>query len=91
MSVSSDFDDTVKICEFYSGDGLPVEVDYENCIVSLGGYVVDPVMENGHLIVYIVEDPGHNTHLVGDLDYYFQLVLSDCREETSWITTRGRS
>lgn len=81
MCVSSDFDDTVKICEFYSGDDLPVKVDYENCCVNLGGYVVDPVMENGHLIMYSVEDPGHNTHLVGDLDSFFQSVLIDWREE----------
>lgn len=81
MCVSSDFDDTVKICEFYSGDGLPITVDYENYYVFLGGYVVDPVMENGHLITYIVEDPGHSTHLVGDLDSYFQSVLPDWRVE----------
>jgi hypothetical protein len=79
MCVSSDFDDTVKICEFYSGDGLPIEVDYENYYVFLGDYVVDPVMENGHLITYIVEDPAHNTHLVGDLDSFFQSVLPDWR------------
>ena len=77
MSVSSDFDDTVEICSFYSGDGLPLEVDYENFYVFLGDYVVDPVMENGHLITYIVEDPEHNTHLVGNLDSYFQRALPD--------------
>lgn len=77
MSVSSDFEDTIKICEFYSGDGLPIKVDYENCYVFLGDYAVDPVMENGHLITYIVEDPEHITHLVGDLDYYFQRALPD--------------
>lgn len=81
MSLSSGFDDTVKICEFYSGYGLPIKVDYENFYVFLGDYVVYPVMENGHLITYIVEDPGHNTHLVGDLDSYFQSVLPDWREE----------
>lgn len=81
MCVSSDFDDTIKICEFYSGDGFPVEVDYENCCVKLGGYVVDPVMESGYLVAYIVEDPGNNTHLVGDLDSYFQSVLSDWTED----------
>lgn len=81
MCVSSDFDDTVKICEFYSGDGLPIKVDYENFFVYLGGYIVDPVMENGHLVTYIVEDPGHNAHLVGDLDSYFQSVLPDWRKE----------
>lgn len=82
MSVGSGFDETVKICEFYSGDDLPVEVDYENCYVILGDYVVDPVMDNGHLIAYIVEDPGHNTHLVGDLDSYFQSVLADWRVDS---------
>lgn len=81
MCVSSDFDDTVKICEFYSGDGLPIKVDYENYLVNLGGYLVDPVMENGNLVTYIVEDPGHNAHFVGDLDSFFQSVLPDWRVE----------
>ena len=77
MCVGTDFDDTVKICEFYSGVGLPVKVDRENYYVHLGDFVVDPVMEKGHLIAYIVEDPEHNTHLVWDLDCYFQSVLPD--------------
>ena len=81
MSVGSDFDDTVKICEFYSGDGLPIEVDYENSYVFLGDYVIDPVMENGHLITYIVSAPGNTSHLVGDLDSYFKSVLPDWSEE----------
>lgn len=81
MSMSSDFDDTVKICEFYSGDGLPIRVDYENYLVYLGDYIVDPVMENGSLITYIVDGPGHSTHLVGDLDSFFQSVLADWRVE----------
>lgn len=81
MCVGSDFDETVKICEFYSGDGLPIRVDYENYYVFLGDYVIDPVMENGHLIAYIIVDPEHNTHLVGDLDTYFQSVLDDCEED----------
>ena len=81
MCISSDFDDTVRICDFYSGDDLPLEVDYENFYVFLGDYVVDPVMEGGHLITYIVEDPGHSTHLVGDLDSYFQAVLPDWSAE----------
>lgn len=80
MSVSSDFDDTVRICEFYSGYGLPIKVDYENYLVFLGDYVVDPVMENGHLITHLVDGPDHNTHLVGDLESYFQSVFTDLRE-----------
>lgn len=77
MCVGSEFDDTVKICEFYSGDGLPIKVDYENFYVILGDYVVDPVIDDGHLITYIVEDPDHVSHLVWDLDFYFQSVLSE--------------
>ena len=72
MSVSSVFDDTVRVCEFYSGDGLPIEVDYENYFVTLGDYVVDPVMEGGHLVTYLVEDPDGVTLFVSDLDTYFQ-------------------
>ena len=44
--VTTGFDDMVKICEFYSGDDLPIKVDYENRFIDLGGYVVDPVMED---------------------------------------------
>lgn len=72
MSISSDFDDMVKICEFYSGDDLPIEVDYENYYITLGDYVVDPVMEHGHLVTYLVEDPDGVTLFVSDLDVYFQ-------------------
>lgn len=81
MSVGSDFDDTVKICEFYSGDGLPIEVDYDGHCIHLGGYTVDLLTENGYLITYIVEDPAHKTHMVEDLDSYFQSVLADWCEE----------
>nr|DAV10153.1 MAG TPA: hypothetical protein [Caudoviricetes sp.] len=81
MCVSSDFDDTVKICEFYSGDDLPIEVDYENRFISLGGYVVDPVMEDGHLVMYFVDDPEGVALFVSDLDDYFQERLPDWREE----------
>lgn len=81
MTASSDFDDMVKICEFYSGEGLPVEVDYENRHVSLGDYEVDPVIEHGHLVTYLVEGPDHTSLFVNDLDEYFQDQFSDCWEE----------
>ena len=76
MSIASDFDDMVKICEFYSGDDLPIKVDYENHFIDLGGYVVDPVMEDGHLVMYLVEDPDGVTLFVSDLDDYFQERLA---------------
>lgn len=72
-----DFEDAIKICDFYSGEGFPVEVDYENYYISLGDYAVDPVMENGHIVTYIVADPEGGGHLVGDLDAFFQRVLPD--------------
>lgn len=72
MSIESEFDDLVKICEFYSGDDLPIEVDEENYYVTLGGYVVDPVMKDGHPVTYLVEDPDGVTLFVSDLDDYFQ-------------------
>ena len=76
MSFTVEFDDMVKICEFYSGDDLPIEVDYENNFIYLGGYVVDPVMEGGHLVTFLVEDPDGVTLFVSDLDDYFQDRLS---------------
>lgn len=72
MSAESEFDDLVKICEFYSGDDLPIEVDEENYYVTLGDYVVDPVLNDGHLVTYLVEDPDGVTLFVSDLDAYFQ-------------------
>lgn len=77
MSDCSEFDDLVKICEFYSGEGLPIEVDEENYYVNLGGYVIDPVMEDGHLFMYLVEEPDGTTLFVPDLDDYFQTQFAD--------------
>ena len=81
MSVSSDFDDPVKICEFYSDEDLPIEVDYENYYVNLGSYVIDPVMENGCLVMYLVEEPDGTTLFVSDLDDYFQSQFVDSWED----------
>jgi hypothetical protein len=80
MSVSSDFDDMVKICEFYSGDGLPIVVDYDNRAVFLGDCVIEPLVKNGHITDYFVTDPDFNPHLVTDLDSYLHRVVVD-REE----------
>lgn len=80
MSISSVFDDTVKICEFYSGDGLPIVVDYEKYSINLGGYVVDLVMEDDHLARYLVVDPEFKALFVSDLDDYFQERLSGLEE-----------
>lgn len=80
MCAGSDFDDTVKICEFYSGDGLPIRVDYENLLVYLGDYIVDPVMGSDHISYYLVVEPDGRALFVNDLDSYFQgvLGLEDC-------------
>lgn len=77
MSISSDFDDTVKICEFYSGDDLPIKADYDNYSINLGGYVVDLVMADDHLARYLVVDPDHKALFVSDLDAYFQERLPE--------------
>ena len=47
MSVVSDFDDTVKICEFYADSADDVEVDLENYHITMGEYGVDPVIGEG--------------------------------------------
>lgn len=72
MSASSDFEDTVNICKFYSEFSYGIEVDYENHRIIVDGYTVEPVMEGGHLINYIVKDPEGKSHFVGDLDSFFQ-------------------
>lgn len=75
MSDDVVFDDTVKICEFYSGDDLPIEVDYDGHCIHLGGYTIDPLMEDGELVTYIVSHPRGYTQITLDLDEYFQRVF----------------
>lgn len=72
MATDVEFDDLVKICEFYSGEDLPLRVDEENYYVTLGGYVVDPVIKDGQFVTYLVEDPDGVTLFVSDLDAFFQ-------------------
>lgn len=80
MSVSSDLEDIVMICEFYSDTDCGVYVDLENSHITMGEYGIDPVRVDGHLVGYLVEDPEGVTHEVNDLDSYFQSVLDweDC-------------
>ena len=77
MSVVSDFDDTVKICEFYADSADDVEVDLENYHITMGEYGVAPVIGEGgdHLAYYLIEEPDGSTLFVDDLDEYFQRVL----------------
>lgn len=79
MSVESDFDDMVKICEFYARPTDGVEVDLENYHITMGEYGVDPVIGGGgdHLAYYLIEEPDGTSMFVDDLDYYFQTVLPD--------------
>lgn len=72
MSISSEFEDAVVTCEFYSDEEHPIKVDYENYYINLGDYVVDPVVEDGYLVTYLVDDPDGVTLFVSDLDDYFQ-------------------
>lgn len=62
-------------CEFYADSDWPLYIDPENLHVTMGGYGIEPVRENGHLTGYLVEDPDGVTQAVDDLDSYFQSVL----------------
>lgn len=75
MSVESDFEDIVKICEFYADPCETFEVDLENCIVLMGAREISPVVENGQLVSYLVIEPDGVSHWVDDLDEYFLRVL----------------
>lgn len=72
MGASLVFDDVVMICEFYRESGWPFFVDLEGLHVVMGGYGIDLVMENGHLMGYFVEGPDGVSQVVDDLDVYFQ-------------------
>lgn len=75
MSVESDFEDIVRICEFYADPCETFEVDLENYVVFMGAREISPVVENGQLITHLVIDPGGISHWEDDLDSYFQSVL----------------
>lgn len=75
MSVELDFEDAVRVCEFYAEPGVGFEVDLENYHITIGGYGVDLVEENGQLVMYLVEEPEGVTIFVDDLDSYFQGVF----------------
>lgn len=75
MSVDSDFEDTVKICEFYADPCEVFEVDEENCTVFMGAREISPVRREGQLVDYLVIDPDGFSHFEGDLDSYFQSMF----------------
>lgn len=75
MSFSSEFDDTVRTCEFYASSDDEIKVDLENYHIRMDGYDIDPVTSDGHLVRYLVEDPDGVCLFVDDLDSYFQSVL----------------
>lgn len=75
MSAESDFEDTVKICEFYADPCEGCVVDLENCIIFMGDREISPVRRGGRLECYLVIEPDGVSHLEEDLDLYFQHVL----------------
>lgn len=75
MSAESDFEDVVKICEFYSDPCEVFEVDLENCIVFMGAREISCVRRDGVLDSYLVFEPDGTSIMVDDLDDYFQSVF----------------
>ena len=75
MSVKTDFEDTVRICEFYADPCEVFEVDEENCIVFMGALEISIVRREGRLAGYLVIEPDGLSHLEEDLDSYFQSTL----------------
>lgn len=81
MSVGSDFDDMVKICEFYADPCETFGVDSENCSVFMGGREISLVRWDGRLRGYLVIDPDGFSHIEDDLDEYFQALFAGSWEE----------
>ena len=75
MSAGSDFEDTVKICEFYADPCETFEVDLENRVVFMGVREISPVRVGGRLDHYLVIEPDGFSRWVDDLDSYFQVVF----------------
>lgn len=80
MSASSDFEDTVKICEFYAEPDESFEVDSENYIVFMGSREINLIRRNEQLVGYLIIESDGLSHMEDDLDTYFQSVLDweDC-------------
>lgn len=70
MSDAAVFDDTIRICEFYNDEELPLRVDYENHCILLGGYLIDPVTEDGELVTFIVSPPSGPPLFMSNLDEF---------------------
>ena len=75
MSDESVFEDTIRVCEFYADEELPLRVDYDNHCIHLGGYLVDPVTEDGELVTFIVSPPSGPPLLMVNLDEFFEGLL----------------
>ena len=75
MSAESDFEDTVRICEFYADPCEVFEVDRGNHFIFMGAREINLVMEDGRLDGWVVIEPDGRGHLVDDLDSYFQSVF----------------
>lgn len=75
MGVESDFEDAVRICEFYADPCETFEVDLENCTIFMGGREISLVRRDGRLVGYLLIDPDGFSHVEDDLDSYFQSVL----------------
>lgn len=81
MSVESDFENTVEICEFYADPREVFEVDLENHFIFMGAREINLVREEGRLDGWLVIEPGGFAHLVDDLHSYFQTV-NDWKDRT---------
>lgn len=66
------FNDTIRICEFYADEELPIRVDYESHCIHLGGYLIDPVTEDGELVSFIVLPPSGPPLLMVNLDEFLE-------------------
>lgn len=75
MSVESDFEDTVMVCEFYADPCEGFEVDRENRFIFMGAREINLVIEDGKLDGWLVIEPDGFGHLVDDLHSYFQSVF----------------
>lgn len=74
MSVESDFENTVRICEFYADPCEVFEVDSENYFILMGAREINLVRDDGKLDGWLVIEPDGFGRLVDDLHSYFQTV-----------------
>lgn len=75
MSVGSDFERVVSVCEVDADAYDRFDVDYENNRIVVDDYEVESLVERGRLVECLVRRSDGVSYLVWGLESFFQRVF----------------